>query len=122
MPESPWYEFTSSEAVRSSSLFPFMKLYRVVVAMLSGSLWSAGAVLAAGFAPSTPSTHEAEKLHRDRAEVRSSGAAPAGPLTLWYGKPAANWNEALPIGNGRLGGMVFGGVADELVQLNEESI
>ena len=43
-------------------------------------------------------------------------------LTLWYNQPAANWNEALPIGNGRLGAMVFGNPVTELIQLNEESI
>lgn len=41
---------------------------------------------------------------------------------LVYDKPAANWNEALPIGNGRLGGMVYGGVVKEEIQLNEETI
>ncbi|HTH00508.1 MAG TPA: glycoside hydrolase family 95 protein [Vicinamibacterales bacterium] len=41
---------------------------------------------------------------------------------LWYRAPAANWNEALPIGNGRLGAMVFGGVVDERLQLNEETV
>ncbi|MGN8645947.1 glycoside hydrolase family 95 protein [Gracilibacillus sp. HCP3S3_G5_1] len=41
---------------------------------------------------------------------------------LWYKKPAANWNEALPIGNGRLGGMVFGQVNNEKIQLNEDSV
>ena len=43
-------------------------------------------------------------------------------LRLWYRQPAANWNEALPIGNGRLGAMVFGGVATERLQLNEDTI
>ena len=41
---------------------------------------------------------------------------------LWYKSPASDWNEALPIGNGRLGGMVFGTVKREHVQLNEDSI
>src|SRR6476661_4684942 len=41
---------------------------------------------------------------------------------LWYGAPAASWNEALPIGNGRLGAMVFGGIVDERLQLNEETV
>ncbi len=40
-------------------------------------------------------------------------------LKLWYKKPAKTWNEALPLGNGRLGAMVFGGVEEELIQLNE---
>ena len=43
-------------------------------------------------------------------------------LTLWYQQPAANWNEALPVGNGRLGAMVFGEVEKERIQLNEESL
>lgn len=41
---------------------------------------------------------------------------------LWYNKPAANWNEALPIGNGKLAAMIFGGTGTEQVQLNEETI
>jgi alpha-L-fucosidase 2 len=47
--------------------------------------------------------------------------AAASP-TLWYRQPAKNWNEALPIGNGRLGGMIFGGVAEEKIQLNEDTV
>ncbi|MCR8633298.1 glycoside hydrolase family 95 protein [Paenibacillus radicis (ex Xue et al. 2023)] len=42
--------------------------------------------------------------------------------TLWYKGPAGKWQEALPIGNGRLGGMVFGTIAQEKIQLNEDSI
>src|SRR6267378_1723668 len=41
---------------------------------------------------------------------------------LWYRQPAANWNEALPIGNGRLAAMVFGGPQSERIQLNEDTI
>lgn len=43
-------------------------------------------------------------------------------LKLWYNQPARNWNEALPIGNGRIGAMVFGKVNEELIQLNEETL
>ncbi len=43
-------------------------------------------------------------------------------LTLWYKTPATVWTEALPVGNGRLGAMVFGGVEQELVQLNESTL
>src|SRR6266511_1866450 len=42
--------------------------------------------------------------------------------TMWYRHPAENWNEALPIGNGRLGAMVFGGVGEERLQLNEDTV
>lgn len=48
--------------------------------------------------------------------------SPGQESKLWYKRPAANWNEALPVGNGRLGGMVFGGVYNERIQLNEESL
>ena len=41
---------------------------------------------------------------------------------LWYRQPAAAWTEALPIGNGRLGAMVFGGIARERLQLNEGTL
>src|SRR5688572_17188729 len=43
-------------------------------------------------------------------------------LTLWYKQPARSWNEALPIGNGRLGAMIFGHATEELIQLNEETL
>ncbi|HWO54884.1 MAG TPA: glycoside hydrolase family 95 protein [Paenibacillus cookii] len=41
---------------------------------------------------------------------------------LWYGRPAREWTEALPVGNGRLGGMVFGGDREERIQLNEDTL
>ena len=40
---------------------------------------------------------------------------------MWYGKPASDWHEALPIGNSHLGAMVFGGTETEEIQLNEET-
>lgn len=43
-------------------------------------------------------------------------------LKLWYNQPARNWNEALPVGNGRIGAMVFGRPDQELIQLNEETL
>ena len=42
--------------------------------------------------------------------------------TLWYDRPAQKWVEALPVGNGRLGAMVFGGVEQEHLQFNEDSL
>ncbi len=43
-------------------------------------------------------------------------------LKLWYQQPATTWTEALPLGNGRIGAMVFGGVKQELIQLNESTL
>ena len=45
-----------------------------------------------------------------------------GPCQLWYQQPAKRWAEALPLGNGRLGAMVFGGVSDEHLQFNESTL
>jgi alpha-L-fucosidase 2 len=74
------------------------------------------------------------------APVEFTGQAtpPASPLTLWYRRPAtdqplttprpggreahADWVRALPVGNGRLGAMVFGGVVHERLQLNEDTL
>lgn len=42
--------------------------------------------------------------------------------TLWYTKPAAEWEEALPLGNGRLGAMIAGNLREERIQVNEETI
>lgn len=41
---------------------------------------------------------------------------------MWYDKPAQYWEEALPLGNGRLGAMVYGNPAAEEIQLNEETV
>ena len=49
-------------------------------------------------------------------------AHPADHHRLWYDKPAQVWTEALPLGNGRLGAMVYGNPAQEQIQLNEETI
>ncbi len=55
-----------------------------------------------------------------------ASAAPKGEelarTTLWYRRPARQWLEALPIGNGRLAAMVFGGVPEERLQLNEGTL
>src|SRR4051794_8480860 len=43
-------------------------------------------------------------------------------LALWYSQPAGQWLEALPVGNGRLGAMVYGGVLAERIGLNEDTL
>jgi alpha-L-fucosidase 2 len=49
-------------------------------------------------------------------------AASESELKLWYSKPAEKWTEALPVGNGRLGGMIYGGVSHEHLQFNEDTL
>src|SRR5688572_15673218 len=51
-----------------------------------------------------------------------SATAQQQPLKLWYKEPAAKWTDALPIGNGRLGGMIYGGVQQDHIQFNEETL
>jgi alpha-L-fucosidase 2 len=58
-----------------------------------------------------------------RANSVSKSAEILNPsTTLWYEKPASVWTEALPIGNGRLGAMIFGGIEQERLQLNEDTL
>jgi alpha-L-fucosidase 2 len=54
----------------------------------------------------------------------SARAAPpkTSPMRLWYRQPAREWVEALPVGSGKLGAMVFGGAATERLQLNEDTL
>ncbi len=56
--------------------------------------------------------------------IPASAQAPAkdSSNTLWYKSPAREWEEALPLGNGRLGAMVWGGIEREKISLNEETI
>ncbi len=51
-----------------------------------------------------------------------SGQSSQPELKLYYNEPATKWLEALPIGNGSLGGMIFGGIEKEHIQFNEESL
>src|SRR4051812_5289170 len=52
----------------------------------------------------------------------TSAFADTAGMQLRYAQPAEKWTEALPVGNGRLGAMVFGGVTNERLQLNEATL
>lgn len=54
--------------------------------------------------------------------VQLTNAQQSGELKLWYEKPAKIWVEALPVGNGRLGAMVYGNPNKEVIQLNENTV
>jgi len=54
--------------------------------------------------------------------TRAATPPPTNPHMLWYTAPAKEWVEALPVGNGRIGAMVFGGTATEQLQLNEDTL
>lgn len=61
-------------------------------------------------------------LAASAARAQNPQATPDSALVLWYRKPADKWTDALPVGNGRLGAMVFGGLTDERIQLNEDTL
>src|SRR5678815_3716991 len=54
--------------------------------------------------------------------LAAASAQAQDALSLWYRKPAQLWVEALPVGNGRMGAMVFGGIAHERIQFNESTV
>ena len=51
-----------------------------------------------------------------------SSVSTAQQYKLWYDQPAQHWTEALPIGNGRLGAMIYGGTEKEIIQFNDETV
>jgi len=57
-----------------------------------------------------------------QAYRRAFAAREKASTRLWYEKPAEKWTEALPVGSGRLGAMVFGGTAEERIQFNEDTL
>src|SRR4051812_10958290 len=82
--------------------------YRSCLVAICIGICAAGVLHPAAAANSSP----APKVARGRASMQ-----------LWYDRPAKSWmTEALPVGNGRLGAMVFGGVDRERIQFNEISL
>jgi alpha-L-fucosidase 2 len=83
-----------------------------------------GFLAAASATPGALAVSQGLGLGKNRGETH---VEPSSNLTLWYNKPAGQWVDALPIGNGRLGAMVFGGGEDgspgkELLQINEDTL
>src|SRR5277367_6097796 len=60
-------------------------------------------------------------LPAERSVAQAQGSVDQSEC-LWYAQPAAKWTDALPIGNGRMGAMVFGGVSEERLQFNEDTL
>lgn len=79
--------------------------------MLKGAAAVAAAVGVRNLLPSTGS-----------ATAHAQSPVPDESPALWYDKPAKEWTDALPVGNGRLGAMIFGGVDQERLQLNEDTL
>jgi len=104
--------------------------------LLIGGLWFIGQAAAAAAAGTPDGTmvkagkafkirNPDDRIHaieEAACELTGKAKAPESALTLWYRQPAAQWVEALPVGNGRLGAMVYGGVNREWLQLNEDTV
>ena len=68
------------------------------------------------------SVKTASKLQVTALNLKGKADAPTEPLSLWYRQPAFDWEtEALPLGNGSIGAMVFGGITNERIQFTEET-
>ncbi|WP_147915649.1 glycosyl hydrolase family 95 catalytic domain-containing protein [Ruania zhangjianzhongii] len=76
----------------------------------------AGGTAAGGALVGTSATAASAAVTPEEAQTEPN------PMVLWYRRPAQEWLEALAVGNGRMGAMVFGGVETERLQLNEDSV
>lgn len=74
------------------------------------------------FQPLQPMKTKLSLLTLFLALLLQSNAKTSTPLKLWYNQPAKQWVEALPVGNGRLGAMIFGDPVQETIQLNENTV
>ncbi len=72
--------------------------------------------------PASARTEAITAEWQDRTVFSGRGAKPQGQYMLWYRQSARVWEEALPTGNGHLGAMIFGGVADERLQINDNTL
>jgi alpha-L-fucosidase 2 len=90
--------------------------------VLFAFVWGARSVQLSARAQTQPSPARGSSFDGFDGELTGTASRPAEPLSLWYRRPAAVWTEALPVGNGRLGAMVFGGITRERLQLNEDTL
>jgi len=74
-------------------------------------------ILAFGLIVSGCATKPADRAGYDRLNTEDFS-----DMKLWYQQPAKEWTEALPVGNGRLGAMIFGGTENERLQFNEDTL
>jgi alpha-L-fucosidase 2 len=86
----------------------------------SMALWLIACVAITAFA--NPTAHAATSLAAFSGQLAGEAPPPAEPLTLWYRQPATVWTSALPLGNGRQGAMMFGGIDSEVICLNEGNL
>ena len=82
----------------------------------------AGYCISAATLPLTGGKAHAQQSKEKGGKQNLKSAASPSPLTLHYSKPAEHFNGALPVGNGRLGLMVYGGVSQETLHINDDTL
>ncbi|MDR0535245.1 MAG: glycoside hydrolase family 95 protein [Puniceicoccales bacterium] len=87
--------------------------------LLKAAALFCASISAVAFAPAAPAS---DACRAGSTPPALGGTACDANLRLRYEVPAVKWEEALPVGNGRLGAMVFGGVGTERLQLNEDTV
>ncbi len=100
--------------------------YRAVLLslVLIASLFTVQADAAVGSRKKSATSEETEAAIRadDNVEFENDPTKSPGKLCLWYTRPAKAWTEALPVGNGYMGAMIYGGVNTEHIQFNEGTV
>jgi len=88
--------------------------------LITRSCWMVAVAAVAAFNVSAGLA--ATNLPAFSGQLTGQAPAPAEPLSLWYRQPGTAWTTALPVGNGRQGAMMFGGIDQEAICLNETSL
>jgi alpha-L-fucosidase 2 len=88
-----------------------------LVKCLAAALWTTAAAIQLEAAVGAGNA-----ANQTAIQFAGEAPAPAQQLSLWYRHPAEKWVEALPMGNGRIGAMVYGGVPTERIQFNESTL
>ena len=92
--------------------------------MLRGSIIRVCTAVSASFLVSSTfaATNSPTTMPAFGGKLVGEAAAPSEPLSLWYRQLATQWTSALPVGNGRQGAMMFGGIDSEVLCLNEDTL
>src|SRR5579884_4128683 len=87
-------------------------------------LWLVACVVVVAFASAATygATNRPTTMPAFMGKLTGEAPAPSERLSLWYRQPATVWTSALPVGNGRQGAMMFGGIDSEVLCLNEDTL
>ncbi len=109
-------------SLRFGFMFRLMQYVALALLLVAPAVMGNGLSSGGDVSANSISSRRTEKEGRMSMRFDGEAPAPATPMMLWYRSPASRWVEALPVGNGRLGGMVFGDVAAERIALNDATL